>query len=80
MSSAALCASLSYLGLEVRLAQRLQLGRKMLKICMLEVLEACLAATIAREDPAVLVAEALACRDEADLPARLEARRRAGRA
>ena len=36
-------------------------------------------ATIAREDPAGLVAEALACRDEADLPARLEARRRTGR-
>ena len=39
-----------------------------------------LAAGIAGEDPAVLVAEALACRDEADLLARLAARRRAGRA
>ena len=35
-----------------------------------------LAARIAGEDPAVLAAEALACRDEADLLARLEARRR----
>ena len=38
-----------------------------------------LAARIAGEDPDVLAAEALACRDEADLLARLEARRRAGR-
>ena len=37
-----------------------------------------LAARIAREDPAALAAEALACRDEADLLARLEARRRRG--
>ena len=36
-----------------------------------------LAARIAGEDPAVLAAEALACRDEADLLTRLEARRRA---
>ena len=35
-----------------------------------------LAARIAGEDPAVLAAEALACRDEADLLTRLEARRR----
>ena len=35
-----------------------------------------LAARTAGEDPAVLAAEALACRDEADLLARLEARRR----
>ena len=35
-----------------------------------------LAARIAGEDPAVLAAEALACRDEAGLLARLEARRR----
>ena len=35
-------------------------------------------ARIAREDPAALAAEALACRDEADLLARLEARRRRG--
>ena len=35
-----------------------------------------LAARIAGEDPAVLAAEALACRDEADLLARLEARSR----
>ncbi len=35
-----------------------------------------LAAAIAGEDPAVLAAEALACRDEADLLARLDARRR----
>ena len=34
-----------------------------------------LAAGIAGEDPAVLAAEALVCRDEADLLARLEARR-----
>ena len=38
-----------------------------------------LAARIAGEDPTVLAAEALACRDEADLLARLEARRRDGR-
>ena len=37
-----------------------------------------LAARIAREDAAALVAEALACRDEAELLARLEARRRRG--
>ena len=37
-----------------------------------------LAARIAGEDPTVLATEALACRDEADLLARLEARRRAG--
>ena len=37
-----------------------------------------LAARIAEEDPDTLVAAALACRDEADLLARLDARRRAG--
>ena len=35
-------------------------------------------ARIAREDPAALAAEALVCRDEADLLARLDARRRRG--
>ena len=37
-----------------------------------------LTARIAREDPAALAAEALVCRDEEDLLARLEARRRRG--
>ena len=63
---------------EARAEGRAEIVRSILRNRGLAVSER-LAATIAGEDPTVLGAEALACRDEADLLARLEARRRAGR-
>ncbi len=63
---------------EGRAEGRAEIVRSILRSRGLTVSER-LAAGIAGEDPAVLAAEALSCRDEADLLARLEARRRAGR-
>ena len=63
---------------EARAEGRADIVRSILRSRGLAVSER-LAARIAGEDPAVLAAEALACRDEADLLARLKARRRAGR-
>ena len=60
---------------EGRVEGRAEVVRSILRSRGLAVSER-LAARIAGEDPAVLAAEALACRDEADLLARLEARRR----
>ena len=60
---------------EARAEGRVDVVRSILRSRGLTVSER-LAARIAGEDPAVLAAEALACRDEADLLARLEARRR----
>ena len=62
---------------EGRAEERVEMVRSILRSRGLTVTER-LAARIAREDPAALAAEALACRDEADLVARLEARRRQG--
>ena len=62
---------------EGRAEERVEMVRSILRSRGLTVTER-LAARIAREDPAALAAEALACRDEADLLARLEARRRQG--
>ena len=58
---------------EGRAEGRAEIVRSILRSRGLAVSER-LAAAIAGEDPAVLAAEALACRDEADLLARLEAR------
>ena len=60
---------------EARAEGRVDVVRSILRSRGLTVSER-LAARIAGEDPAVLAAVALACRDEADLLARLEARRR----
>ena len=60
---------------EARAEGRAEIVRSILRNRGLAVSER-LAARIAGEDPTVLAAEALACRDEADLLARLEARRR----
>lgn len=59
-------------------AARVEIVRSILRNRGLAVSER-LAARIAGEDPDALVAAALACRDEADLLARLDARRGAGR-
>ena len=63
---------------EGRVAGCLQIVRAILRNRGLAVSER-LAARIASEDPDAIVAAALACRDEADLLARLEERRRTGR-
>ena len=62
---------------EARAEERAEIVGSILRSRGLTVTER-LAAAIAGEDPAVLAAEALACRDEADLLARLDARRRRG--
>ena len=60
---------------EGRAEGRVEIVRSILRSRGLTVTERA-AVRIAREDPVALVAEALDCRDEADLLARLEARRR----